>query len=173
MQEIRLAALLASRLCHDLTGPVGAIGNGVELLMEETDEDMRRQSLELVEMSAVEANRRLTFFRLAIGAAGGLQAVISLSDARRVALDFFEGRKAELDWPETLGSGLQLSSAAVRLLLNLLLLAAESLPRRGRVAALIDGTGPWKVSARADGVGASLRKEDQAVLDGIVSRGVV
>ena len=140
MQEIRLAALLASRLCHDLTGPVGAIGNGVELLMEETDEDMRRQSLELVEMSAVEANRRLTFFRLAIGAAGGLQAVISLSDARRVALDFFEGRKAELEWPETLGSGLQLSSAAVRLLLNLLLLAAESLPRGGRVAALIDGT---------------------------------
>ena len=169
MQEIRLAALLASRLCHDLTGPVGAIGNGVELLMEETDEDMRRQSLELVEMSAVEANRRLTFFRLAIGAAGGLQAVISLSDARRVALDFFEGRKAELDWPETLGSGLQLSSAAVRLLLNLLLLAAESLPRGGRVAALIDGTGPWKVSARADGVGASLRKEDQAVLDGVLA----
>ena len=169
MQEIRLAALLASRLCHDLTGPVGAIGNGVELLMEETDEDMRRQSLALVEMSAVEANRRLTFFRLAIGAAGGLQAVISLSDARRVALDFFEGRKAELEWPETLGSGLQLSSAAVRLLLNLLLLAAESLPRGGRVAALIDGTGPWKVSARADGVGASLRKEDQAVLDGVLA----
>ena len=173
MQEIRLAALLASRLCHDLTGPVGAIGNGVELLMEETDEDMRRQSLELVEMSATEANRRLTFFRLAIGAAGGLQAAISLSDARRVALDFFEGRKAELEWPETLGSGLQLSSAAVRLLLNLLLLAAESLPRGGRVAALIDGTGPWKISARAEGVGASLRKEDWAALNGTLAEDAI
>ena len=169
MQEVRLAALLASRLCHDLTGPVGAIGNGVELLMEETDEDMRRQSLELVEMSAGEANRRLTFFRLAFGAAGGLQAAISLSDARRAALDFFEGRKAELEWPETLGADLQLSSAAVRLLLNLLLLAAESLPRGGRVTALIGGTGPWRISARADGVGASLRKEDQAVLDGTLA----
>ena len=169
MQEVHLAALLASRLCHDLTGPVGAISNGVELLMEETDEDMRRQSLELVEMSAGEANRRLIFFRLAIGAAGGLQAAISLSDARRVALDFFEGRKMDLEWPETLGTGLQLSSAAVRLLLNLLLLAAESLPRGGRVTALIDGTGPWTAGARADGAGAFLREADQAVLNGTLA----
>jgi len=169
MQEIHLAALLASHLCHDLTGPVGAVNNGVEPLMEETDEDIRRQSLELVEMSAGEANRRLTFFRLAFSAAGGLQATISLSDARRVALNFFEGRKVDLEWPETLGTGLQLSSAAVRLLLNLLLLAAESLPRGGRITALIDGTGPWIAGARAEGVGVFLREADRAVLDGTLA----
>ena len=111
-------------------------------------------------MSVTKANRRFTFFRLSIGAAGGLQGVISLLDARRVSLDFFEGRKADLEWLETLGSGPQFSSAAVRLMLNFLLLVPESLPRGGRVAALIDGTGPWRITARAEGAGASLQKED-------------
>lgn len=169
MQDIRLAALLVSRLCHDLTGPIGAVGNGVELLIDETDEAVRRQSFELVEMSANEANRRLAFFRLTMGAAGGLQSTIPLSEARRVALDFFAGRKADLEWTEDQGSGTQLASAAVRLILNLLLLAAESLPRGGRVVAAIDGEGPWNIRVRGEGTGASLREEDRAALDGTLS----
>lgn len=166
MQDIRLAALLASRLCHDLTGPVGAIGNGVELLIDETDEGVRRQSFELVEMSATEANRRLAFYRLTLGAAGGLQASIPVSEARRVALDFFEGRKADLEWAETLGAGIQLPPAGTRLLLNLVLLVVESMPRGGRVGVSIEGEGPWTLSVRGEGTGAAVRDEDRAALSG-------
>ena len=71
MSEFLVAALISSRICHDLTGPVGAVSNGVELLSEEHDAAMKKQSLELLSFSAAETSRRLQFYRLCFGAAGG------------------------------------------------------------------------------------------------------
>src|SRR3954467_637470 len=72
MNAVDLASLLCSRLCHDLMSPVGALNNGIELLADEQDPDMRERCLELLADSARASANKLKFFRLAFGAAGGL-----------------------------------------------------------------------------------------------------
>lgn len=85
MNQLDLAGLLASRLCHVLVGPVGAINNGLEVLVDEPDAEMRRQAIELLIHSAGEAARRLKFYRLAFGASGGDAVARNLSEAREAA----------------------------------------------------------------------------------------
>ena len=70
-ESIDLAAMLCSRLCHDMLSPVGALSNGLELLSMETDPEMRRSVIELLEQSSRTSTNKLKFFRLAFGAAGG------------------------------------------------------------------------------------------------------
>ena len=77
MNAVDLASLLCSRLCHDLMSPVGALNNGIELLADETDPDMREKCLELLADSARASANKLKFFRLAFGAAGGFGDAIS------------------------------------------------------------------------------------------------
>ena len=74
MKELDFAALLCSRLCHDLISPVGAISNGIEILSDEEDEMMRMEVMKLLELSAGQTSNRLKFYRLAFGAAGGIGA---------------------------------------------------------------------------------------------------
>jgi histidine phosphotransferase ChpT len=137
-----LANLLCSRLCHDLIGPVGAVGNGLEVLADEDDADMRRQALELLTFSAEEASRRLKFYRLAFGAAGGGEVPLSLGEAREAARGLLTGGKVALDWPDAaMQAGVTPNKIAVRLLLNMIQLAAEGLPRGGRVAVQLARSG--------------------------------
>jgi histidine phosphotransferase ChpT len=89
MPDLMLLSLLCSKLCHDLVGPISAIGNGVEILEDEDDPEMRKQAIELLAHSAELAAIRLKFMRLAFGAAGGEGVAISLAEARRTAADFF------------------------------------------------------------------------------------
>ena len=70
-QSIDLAAMLCSRLCHDMLSPVGALSNGLELLAMETDPEMRANVVELLEQSATISTNKLKFFRLAFGSANG------------------------------------------------------------------------------------------------------
>src|SRR5260370_22284148 len=65
-----LAALLCSRLCHDLISPVGAIINGLEVMEEDKDEETKTFALDLIKKSATQASAKLQFCRLAFGAAG-------------------------------------------------------------------------------------------------------
>jgi len=165
MSDFLLAALISSRICHDLTGPVGAVSNGVELLAEESDPTMREQSLELLAFSAGETSRRLQFYRLCFGAAGGPDAVTSLGEAQRAAEGFFEGRKQVLNWPVGPLEALRIPQSAIQLVLNLVLLAGESLPRGGQIDVELapDGSG---ISIRASGRNATLREDDLAALSG-------
>lgn len=73
LSSLDLASLLCSRLCHDLLSPVGALSNGLELLAEEKDPEMRKRCMELLEQSARTSADKLKFFRLAFGAAGGFE----------------------------------------------------------------------------------------------------
>ena len=66
-----LAALIGSRICHDLISPVGAINNGLELLA--MSGAMAGPELELISDSVLNANARIRFFRIAFGAAGDQQ----------------------------------------------------------------------------------------------------
>lgn len=123
-----LAALLCSRVCHDIISPVGAINNGLELLEEGgADEDAMR----LIKTSARNASARLQFARIAFGAAGSAGMQIDTGDAESVAQAFFANEKPELEWK---GTRALLPKNKVKLLLNLLMIANVAIPRGGKLA---------------------------------------
>jgi histidine phosphotransferase ChpT len=130
----RLIELLCARLCHDLVGPVSAVGNGVELVTE-FGEEMRGEALGLIAQSASEASRRLQYFRVAFGSAAGADGrAIPLAEARQRAIGLPLGGKVRLDWPEVApGTPLELSRPELKLLLNLLLLAVDAASGNGTV----------------------------------------
>jgi histidine phosphotransferase ChpT len=171
LEALDLAALLCSRVCHDLISPSGAIVNGLEVLEESTDEETKSFALDLIKKSARTASARLQFCRLAFGAAGSATAQIDLGDAENVARGFIEDDKIRLSW--NLSSAL-LPKNRVKLLLNMILVAAQSIPRGGIVA--VEGDGPpeamtFKISAR--GLNARIPQAVPALLAGFPERGVV
>ena len=135
-----LASLLCSRLCHDMLSPVGALSNGLELLRDEKDPEMRRRCMELLEQSAKASADKLKFFRLAFGAAGGFGQMVSVSEARELisALIGDSGR-ITLDWKV---SRQELPKAAVKTLLNLAAMGIEALVRGGTLEVGAEMTGP-------------------------------
>ncbi len=150
MNATDLASLLCSRLCHDLLSPVGALNNGLELMADEQDPEMRERCLELLNESARASANKLKFFRLAFGAAGGFGDSIDTREARSALAGLFGAeKKIELGWmvgDEALPKG------AVKLLLNLGMIAGDALVRGGRldVGAERDG-GALEIVIRADG----------------------
>ena len=131
MNSVDFASLLCSRLCHDLMSPVGALNNGIELLADETDPEMREKCLELLADSARASANKLKFFRLAFGAAGGFGEEVDTHEAE-VALEGLFGpeRRIELGW--AVGEE-KLPKDAVKLLLNLAMIAGDALVRGGRL----------------------------------------
>jgi len=85
LEDTNLAALISSKICHDLAGQIGAINNGLELLEEENDEDTRYYAFELIQNSARAAWAQLDFHRLAFGASSSLGAVVPLGHVEQVA----------------------------------------------------------------------------------------
>jgi histidine phosphotransferase ChpT len=171
LEALDLAALLCSRVCHDLISPSGAIVNGLEVLEESTDEETKSFALDLIKKSARTASARLQFCRIAFGAAGSATAQVDLGDAENVARGFIEDDKIKLSW--NLSSAL-LPKNRVKLLLNMILVAAHSIPRGGIVA--VEGDGPpeamtFKISAR--GLNARIPHAVPALLAGFPDRGVV
>jgi histidine phosphotransferase ChpT len=129
LEALDLAALLCSRVCHDLISPTGAIVNGLEVLEEEdSDEETKTFALDLIKKSAKTASGRLQFCRLAFGAAGSSAAQIDLGDAEGTARGFLDDDKTKLAWnlPRVL-----LPKNRVKLLLNLLIIATQTIPRGG------------------------------------------
>ncbi|HEY9451576.1 MAG TPA: histidine phosphotransferase family protein [Bradyrhizobium sp.] len=147
IEALDLAALLCSRVCHDLISPVGAIVNGLEVLAEEKDEETKQFALDLIHKSAGTASAKLQFCRIAFGAAGSAGAQIDLGDAEKVARGFLEDDKTKLAWnlPRVL-----LAKNRVKLLLNLLLIAGQAIPRGGNLTVDPVGSGDtmgFRVSA--------------------------
>ncbi|HEY5458310.1 MAG TPA: histidine phosphotransferase family protein [Sphingomicrobium sp.] len=131
MNAIELASLLCSRLCHDLMSPVGALNNGIELLADEQDPEMREKCLELLAESARASANKLKFFRLAFGAGGGFGDEIDTHEAK-AALEGLYGSdgRTELGW---MVADDKLPKGAIKLLLNLAMIAGDSLVRGGRL----------------------------------------
>lgn len=127
-----LAALLCSRVCHDVISPVGAINNGLELLEEGGAEE---DALQLIRASAVNASARLQFARIAFGAAGSAGMQIDTGDAQAVAAAFIRNEKPELEW---IGGRALLPKNKVKLLLNLILVANAGIPRGGRLTVRLE-----------------------------------
>ncbi|MDJ1158142.1 histidine phosphotransferase family protein [Chelatococcus sp. SYSU_G07232] len=138
LDALDLAALLCSRVCHDVISPVGAIVNGLEVLEDEDDASMKEFALDLIKKSARQASARLQFARLAFGAAGSAGASIDLGDAEQVAKGFLNDDKLSVTWT---APRLLLPKNKVKLLLNLLLLATNAIPRGGSLEAQVEVDG--------------------------------
>src|SRR5215468_9719489 len=138
LDSLDLAALLCSRVCHDLISPVGAIVNGLEVLEDDNDESTKTFALDLIKKSARQASARLQFCRLAFGAAGSAGAQIDLGDAESVARGFLEDDKTKIAWNLT---RVLLPKNRVKLLLNLLLLSGQTIPRGGTLTVEPVGSG--------------------------------
>ncbi|MGV1755736.1 MULTISPECIES: histidine phosphotransferase family protein [Rhizobium] len=128
-----LAALLCSRVCHDVISPVGAINNGLELLDEGgADAD----AMDLIRTSALNASVRLKFARLAFGASGSVGASIDTGEAERAAKDFAAAeKKTEVSW---VGPRAIIAKNRVKLLLNLFLVAYGAIPRGGNIEVTLE-----------------------------------
>lgn len=147
--QLRLAELLCSRLCHDLVGPIGAVGNGIELVSE-FGEELTADAMELVAGSAATAAARLQYFRLAFGECS--DNLLNGDEARRLATGMFDGRRLALRWTAGGSNGMP---AVWKLALVLLMVGAEALPRGGVLHLVTaDAAG---VEVLIHGQGAALR----------------
>src|SRR5690242_19130569 len=171
--EFRVLELLNARLCHELVSPVGVINNGVELLGED-DPYFVRDAIQLIGQSARKAGQRLQFYRFAYGTAGSASGAAQGS-GRELADGLFEGAKVRCDWS---GEAATLPPEWQRLACNMLVLAAEVLPRGGIVAVRVLGAGASGIEVTAEGesinVGAELRAalEPAVGVDQLTSRTV-
>ena len=141
IEEMRMAELLCARLCHDLTGPIGAVNNGAEFLSEEGF-NLQNQAVELIISSAFSAVTRLQFYRTAYGSVKD-RGEANLTEKQKLAQDFFADGKITLDWPDdhTDSAGVSISLKMARLIYNLLMVAAASLIRGGTIAVRIGQEG--------------------------------
>jgi histidine phosphotransferase ChpT len=160
LEDLDLAALLSSRVCHDVISPVGAITNGLELLEMDDDEAMREEAMKLVRKSAKQASAKLQFCRIAFGAAGSAGAHLDLGDAGDKAKAFMEEEKAKLDWQAPRENR---PKQQVKLLLNMLLIATAGIPKGGTVTVSVTGD---DFSVRAAGLDARVPEKIAAVLNG-------
>jgi len=165
--ELKLAELLCTRLCHDLTGPIGAIANGAEFLNDEGF-DLQGQAVELINSSAAQAVSRLQFYRKAYGRINE-DGEADLSELKKTAEDFFAGGKVTLDWPEThtIASGVSVSCKMGRLLFNMIIIAAGTLLRGGVVAVRVTAEDNAKlIQVSGNGAVIKWKKEIEDTLAG-------
>lgn len=154
LEALDLAALLCSRVCHDLISPVGAIVNGLEVLAEDKDQETQEFALELIKKSSRTASAKLQFCRIAFGAAGSAGAQIDSGDAETISRGFLEDEKTKLTWNLTRAI---LPKNRIKLLLNMLVIAGQTIPRGGTLT--VDGIGSGETtgfSIRAVGTNAKV-----------------
>lgn len=150
INAVDFASLLCSRLCHDLLSPVGALNNGLELLADEHDPEMRARCLDLLAESARASANKLKFFRLAFGAAGGFDETVDTREAKAAIEGLFgTDGKIELNW---LVDSAALDKTAIKVLLNLVLIAGDALVRGGRLDVAAEAAGrETEIVVRAEG----------------------
>lgn len=157
----RVLELLCARLCHELVSPIGAISNGVEILGEE-DPDFVKDAIGLIGQSARQAGQRLQFYRFAYGTSAATAGAAPSPSGRDLAAGLLEGGRVRCEWPAEANT---LPADWQRLACNMIVLAAEALPRGGTVTLrpLRDGRSGIEVLAEGDAV--NLPPEMRAALD--------
>ena len=148
--SLDLAALLCSRLCHDMLSPVGALNNGLELLADETDPTMRQRCLDLLEQSARTSADKLKFFRLAYGAAGGFGEAVPVAEAQELLQSLTAAdERLTLEWGVTEAN---LAKPAIKVLLNLAAMGLDALVRGGTLSVGAErGSHGTEIAIRAAG----------------------
>ncbi|TVQ55871.1 MAG: hypothetical protein EA355_08725 [Rhodobacteraceae bacterium] len=159
--DVDLAGLLCSRLCHDLISPVGAIGNGLELLRADPGGGL--EELALIEESARAAQAALAFFRLAFGAASHEAREVSVDEMGRIADAYLRPSRHRLEWP---AAGDPLTRPAAKALMLLILAGVSATPLGGRIAPAAPESHPLALSLTAEGRRAGLDDGARALLAG-------
>jgi histidine phosphotransferase ChpT len=161
LSDLDLAALLCSRVCHDVISPVGAIANGLELFDDpEMDAATKETALDMVRSSAKTASAKLKFCRIAFGAAGSAGASIDMGEAGETAKAFVGDEKVKLDWQAPRENR---PKQQVKLLLNMMLMAMAAIPRGGTVTISVSGD---TFVARAEGERAKVPEQIAQVVEG-------
>ncbi len=135
--DLELAALISSKICHDVIGPVGAIYNGLEILDEDDDQEAKNYALDVIRNVTEQASARLQFARFAFGAAGSAGAMIDLGTAEQISRGFVGNGKHKLAWRGIPG---YMGKDKVKLLLNLVASSITALPRGGDIEVGMAGT---------------------------------
>jgi histidine phosphotransferase ChpT len=135
--DLELAALISSKICHDVIGPVGAIYNGLEILDEDNNAEAKSYALDVIRNVTEQASARLQFARFAFGAAGSAGAQIDLATAEQISRGFIGQGKHALGWSGLAG---HMSKDKVKLLLNLVACSLTALPRGGQIDVEVQGT---------------------------------
>ena len=171
LDALDLSALLCSRVCHDLISPVGAIGNGLEVLEDDNDPSMRDFALDLIRKSSRTASARVQFARIAFGAGGSAGATIDLADAEKLTRNLFAEEKPEIAWsaPQAF-----FPKNKVKLLLNLAMIASTAIPRGGLIDVAVTGDGDAaEFVIRAKGSHARIPPHAEALIAGTPESGSV
>jgi histidine phosphotransferase ChpT len=135
--DLELAALISSKICHDVIGPVGAIYNGLEILDEDDDAQAKTYALDVIRNVTEQASARLQFARFAFGAAGSAGAQIDLTTAEQISRGLLGKGKHKLNWHGMPG---HMAKDKVKLLLNLIASAITALPRGGEIDVRVEGS---------------------------------
>lgn len=159
-----LAALLSARICHDLISPIGALGTAIEVLDDDSNVEMHDDAMGLVRLSSKQAGAKLRFLRLAFGAGGSAPGIIGVDELKRLTGDMYEGGKATISWGDCV-DGIEKNTA--RLLLNLVMLAVQAVPRGGEIViSATEASGATTVSLAATGPKARLDPNVEKTLAG-------
>jgi histidine phosphotransferase ChpT len=149
-ETIEFASLLCSRLCHDLLSPVGSFGNGIELIRDESEPEMKARYIDLLDSSSRAAINRLKFFRLAFGSSGGFGERLAVADIVEAVQGLVpETRSVVVSW---VGNADPVDKNAARVLLALSTVAVDALVRGGRIDMAIEQRGEMlELALRAAG----------------------
>jgi len=161
MTDLTFASLLSSRICHDLISPVGAINNGLEILADESDPEMSEQAMSLIRNSAASASAKLQFMRRSFGMAGSVSEMVSLDEAKSLSIGLVGNSPTQLDWQVGVQS---LDKPVVKLLLNMILIGFEALPRGGTLRAGVQKAGATNLMISAEGPKARLPQQAVTIL---------
>lgn len=161
MTDLAFASLLSSRICHDLISPVGAINNGLEIIADESDADMTEQAMGLIRNSAASASAKLQFMRRCFGMAGNVSETVSLDEARSLTEGLVGNGSLRLDWQVGTQS---VDKTVVKLLLNLVLIGFEALPRGGTLRVGVQKAGATNLMVSAEGPKARMPERSAMVL---------
>lgn len=148
-----LSALMCARICHDLVSPIGALGTAIEVLEDDSNVEMHEDAMNLVKLSARQASAKLQFLRLAFGAGGSAPGVIGIRELIRLIEGIYGEGKVSIVWDAQVS---ELDKAVARILLNLTMLAVQSVPRGGDVKIVTTETDDT-VHVRLDAAGPKAR----------------
>ncbi|MEL6861029.1 MAG: histidine phosphotransferase family protein [Pseudomonadota bacterium] len=164
IEPSRLAAFIASRICHDLISPVASVNSALELLQEPGDAEMKAQAEQLLHNGAESAGARIQLLRYAFGSAGLSDTAADRHEVQKIVEGFMESHKPSVEWQIDTA---HFSCGHARVLMNLVIMATAAVPRGGVVSLKVgnDGGG-LSIEAEAKGPKARLSDFTESALAG-------
>ena len=159
-----LASLISSRICHDLISPIGALNTAIEVLDDTSSEEMHEDALRLIKLAASQASAKLSYLRIALGSNSTSKGVMNLEKLKFLTENMFNTDKHRFYWA---ASELKWEKNILRIRLNILILATQSVPRGGQIAIEIEEKSKQiNLVISATGIKSKLDKQTEDALKG-------